>query len=173
MLAEAVIAPVEDLKPNSNNGEQKKFKRKIEDLDEQLTSTDRKFSNVFFKAFNNNEKKKKSQSRKYCKDDMMLTENTVKDTYITGNYGSSQASGEDDNDDHSPPLVHFKNIAPDPDLAGIKFKNIRDHKKIKSNEQNDSDDQEETSNFSGSSNLLHKVTLAKDICRYSQVCQKR
>ena len=176
MLAEAVIAPVEDIKPNSNDGEQRKFKRKIENLDEQITQSsvnnDKKFSSVL-KAFNNNEKKKKKrQSQKYSnKDETMLTETTVKDSYITGNYGSSQASGEDDNDDPSPPLVHFKNVAPDPDLAGIKFKNMRDLKKFKSKDHNDSE--EEISNFSGNPDFLLNVIFINDICRYSQVCQKR
>merc|ERR1719232_2302540 len=57
VLAEAVIAPVEDLKPSSSNGDQRKFKRKIENFDEQLVQSsannNKKFSTLF-KAFSNN-----------------------------------------------------------------------------------------------------------------------
>ena len=178
VLAEAVIAPVEDLKPSSSNGDQRKFKRKIENFDEQLvqsSANNNKTFSTLFKAFSNNNKKKRKNSKnsKQSKDDMMLTENTVKDNYITGNYGSSQASGEDENnDEYSPPLVHFKNIAPDPDLAGIKFKDMRERKKFQAKDDIDSNDEEETSNFSGNPKSTY-LCYYQNIYRYSQICKER
>ena len=109
--------------------------------------------------------------------DLLMSGESVKDKYITNNFGPRLVEKEDegDSDTDSPPLVHFGNIPTDVDLignifrlrftsllyrlcfAGMRIKNSKDSRKSKlSNLQ--PDEEEEDGKFSGES-ILTTVTV--------------
>ena len=112
VLAEAVIDPME---PNTASLE-RKFKRKIESGPSEVVipTKSKKQSSVFKMFGGKNQKKRKDKSG----DDNMMSEHAIKDQYITHNFGRRQSKVTSDSD-HSPSMVHFQNLTPDPDLAGI------------------------------------------------------
>ena len=146
VLAEAVIAPSEDIKPsttnnnNNNNNDdvkdndneargKRRFKRRDNDTEAStvvpvMSQKEKKLNNVF-KVFNNKGKKRDKKNVRppiKCGDDTILSE-TIKDAYINGNYGSHadrSPTEEEEDEENSSPLVQFKNLAADPDLAGYK-----------------------------------------------------
>ena len=71
------------------------------------------------------ERKEKKKTKSSCsvtnKADLLMSGESVKDKYITNNFGPRQVAEEDDGDTEtdSPPLVHFGNIPTDVDLIGI------------------------------------------------------
>jgi len=71
-----------------------------------------------FKSLNNNKisKSDKKKEKKKQDNDYMLPETTIKDMYITQNYGSRSENGQ--GDQNNPSFVNFQNMTPDPDLAG-------------------------------------------------------
>ena len=158
VLAEAVIAPPsaspmppsnQEVINNDTNNIERKFKRKVELKEVPVPNEVAKKSSNIFKMFKSSDEK----PRKKAKDDLMMTENSVKDVYITGNYG--QESGTVDNDDdHSPPVVHFKNLAADPDLKGMRFKNVKEVKKYNSQHKDDCFDETFEESESGFSDIL-------------------
>ena len=147
VLAEAVIAPSEDIKPsttnnNNNNNEdvkindneargKRRFKRRDNDTEAStvvpvMPQKEKKLNNVF-KVFNNKGNKRDKKNVRppiKCGDDTILPE-TIKDAYINGNYGSHadrSPTEEEEDEENSPPMVQFKNLAADPDLAGCKVR---------------------------------------------------
>ena len=147
VLAEAVIAPSEDIKPsttnnnNNNNDEEKindneargkrRFKRRDNDTEAStvvpvMPQKEKKLNNVFKVFSNKGNKRDKKNVRPpiKCGDDTILPE-TIKDAYINGNYGSHadrSPTEEEEDEESSPPMVQFKNLAADPDLAGCKVR---------------------------------------------------
>merc|ERR1711879_607651 len=98
-----------------------------------------------FNLFNNNvkEAKREKGKRKVRKtpgesDDYLITEAELKDSYI--NAHTSPLEDLDDSLEESPPLTSFRNLASNPDLAGIKFK--------KDKKNHDYEDDESESGFS-------------------------
>ena len=142
-----MIAPSEDIKPsttnnnNNNNDDEKindneargkrRFKRRDNDTEAStvvpvMPQKEKKLNNVF-KVFNNKGNKRDKKNVRppiKCGDDTILPE-TIKDAYINGNYGSHadrSPTEEEEDEENSPPMVQFKNLAADPDLAGCKVR---------------------------------------------------
>ena len=121
VLAEAVISPpspVTETRTETSNTIERKFKRKVESGEPQLSSSAPTKKTNFFKIFKSSDSRN-SKRKSGDKDKNMMGEKAVKDVYITGNYhGQESGISSGTEDDHSPPVVHFKNLAQNPDLQG-------------------------------------------------------
>merc|ERR1711933_233417 len=91
------------------------------------------------------DKERKKKNLITSQGDLVMSGESVKDKYITNNYGPVVAQEEDDSD--SPPLVHFGNIPQDVDLIGMRVKNAKETKKLKLSNF-DEDEEEEEGKFS-------------------------
>merc|ERR1712079_892662 len=135
---------------------------------------EKKLNNVF-KVFNNKGNKRDKKSVRppiKCGYDTILPE-TIKDAYINGNYGSQadrSPTEEEEDEENSPPMVQFKNLAADPDLAGMKFKNMRELKKFKSKNKYDDDENDDQSESSFSDILKY---VRKDEKKTGKIKKKR
>ena len=117
--------------PNQNetNGsfERKGFKRKSPEVLEVLPKINSKRESRITEALRlfkadkeRGSKKSKASSSVTENRDLMMSRESVKDKYITTNYGPREVQDvkDVDGDDGSPPLVHFGNIPQDVDLIG-------------------------------------------------------
>ena len=169
---------------NENTGtkvsfERKGFQRKSSGADgstQEIGKAEASRLSDVLKVFKKEKERKEKKTKPSCSltnnADLLMSGESVKDKYITNNFGPRLVEEEDDgnSDTDSPPLVHFGNIPTDVDLignifrlrftsllyrlcfTGMRIKNSKDSRKSKLSNLHQ-DEEEEDGKFSGESIL--------------------